>query len=214
MPVTKTQGLQLAIATSYLAVKSMTAVSKAANAVATLEASHGVAAQDIVEVTSGWKYLDGRIVRVSAVSTNDVTLEGMDTQSSDFPTGEGVGSVREITGWTRITGLLPDIGVSGGGFAQIPAGELDDVRDKNIPGLAQAVEMDFQFHFPAASAWRSLVESAARTGVPTAYRMSIGTVRIYGNAYWGFLNEPQPQSGKLVGSIKLSTVADSVYYAS
>ena len=186
MAITKTTGLQIAIATGYGASKNMTAVSNASEGVATLESSHGVAVNDIIELTSGWKYIDGRLVRAKAVATNDVTLEGVDTQSTTFfPALEGVGTVREVSGWQRITGIVAgSFQPSGGGFGDIPATESDDVREKVVPGLARAVSLDFKFHYPPAAAWRTYVEAAdsvivgafdgtavigASTGLPLAH---------------------------------------------
>jgi hypothetical protein len=41
---------------------------------------------------------------VKAVSTNDVTLEGINTTSTTtYPAGSGTGSVRKITGWTQLS---------------------------------------------------------------------------------------------------------------
>lgn len=216
MPITKTTGLQIAIASGYGATKNMTALTNATQGVATLEASHGVVANDIIELTSGWKYLDGRVVRAESVATNDVTLDDINTTSTTFyPSGEGVGSIREITGFTRITGIVADsFRPSGGGFADIPGTEADDVREKLLPGLARAVSIDFDFHYPPAASWRTLVEDASRSGSIVAYRISIGTIRIYGSGYWGYNSEPRDEGGKLVGSITIRTVADSTYYAS
>ena len=165
MAITKTTGLQIAIATGYGASKNMTAVSNASEGVATLESSHGVAVNDIIELTSGWKYIDGRLVRAKAVATNDVTLEGVDTQSTTFfPALEGVGTVREVSGWQRITGIVAgSFQPSGGGFGDIPATESDDVREKVVPGLARAVSLDFKFHYPPAAAWRSRASSWTAT---------------------------------------------------
>jgi len=91
---------------------------------------------------------------------------------------------------------------------------MDDIRVKEIPTLAEAVTLTFQFNWDASLAWFSVVEDAARAATPTPYRMIIGAARIYGNAYWGFNPEPTIQNGILTGQIELSVVADSKYYAS
>jgi hypothetical protein len=215
MAITKTTGLQLAIASTYGSSKTMSAVSNASTGVATLQSSHGVLEGDIMEVTSGWKRLNNRIIRAGTVATNDVNLEGVSTSStSDYPAGEGVGSIREITAWTSITGLRPDFTTSGGGFEQLDGTEVDDLRRIIIPGLAEPVVWTFPFHWPAASGWQTVVESAARGGTPVAFRISLGTKRIYGNAYWGFNNSFGNNGSIAVGSIQLSAVADETYYAS
>lgn len=211
----RTVGLQLAIASTYGSSKTMSAVSNASTGVATLQSSHGVLEGDIMEVTSGWKRLNNRIIRAGTVSTDNVNLEGVSTSStSDYPAGEGVGSIREITAWTSITGLRPDFTTSGGGFEQLDGTEVDDLRRIIIPGLAEPVVWTFPFHWPAASGWQTVVESAARGGTPVAFRISLGTKRIYGNAYWGFNNSFGNNGSIAVGSIQLSAVADETYYAS
>ena len=211
----RTVGLQLAIASTYGSSKTMSAVSNASTGVATLASSHGVLEGDIMEVTSGWKRLTNRIIRAGTVATNDVNLEGVSTSStSDYPAGEGVGSIREITAWTSITGLRPDFTTSGGGFEQLDGTEVDDLRRIIIPGLAEPVVWTFPVHWPAASGWQTVVESAARGGTPVAFRISLGTKRIYGNAYWGFNNSFGNNGSIAVGSIQLSAVADETYYAS
>lgn len=214
MSALKTTGLQLAIGSTLGTQFTVSAITNANPAVATLSSSHGVVVNDIIVLSSGWKRLNNRVVRVSAVSTNDVTLEGIDTSSTaDYPAGEGVGTGQEVTVWTPITKLRPDITTSGGGFEQLDGTEVDDVRRISIPGLAEPVSLTFPFHWPADSSWQSKVETAARSGSSVPYRIGIGTKRVYGAAFWGFNNSFNPQNSIAVGSIQLSTVADDTYYA-
>ena len=213
--ILKSQGLQLAIASTFGAAKAMSAFGNANPAVATLEASHGVLVADIIEITSGWKRATGRVARVSAVATNDVSLEGINTSSTDdYPATEGTGTIREITGWTTVSQLLPDIQVSGGGFRFQDVTEVDDVRAKQIPILAEATTLTFKFHYYPTLAWLSTVEAAARAGLSVPYRMSIGAARLYGNAFFGYNGEPTIEGGVFVGTITLATTADSITYAS
>lgn len=107
MAVSLPNGSQIFIASGYAASKVMSAISNAIAAVGTLEASHGVTAGDYVEVTSNWSRLTGKILKASAVSTNDVTWAGLDTTSTvAYPAGQGAGSVREISGWTQLLQVL------------------------------------------------------------------------------------------------------------
>lgn len=100
-------GALVHIAAAYGAWKTMSALSNADPAVATLEASHGVAEGDIIEVDSGWSRLGDKIVRAGTVSTNDVELEGIDTSSTSiYAAGSGTGRVREITSWTQLDQIL------------------------------------------------------------------------------------------------------------
>ena len=90
--------IKFSIAKTYASSVSMTALTNAAEAVATLGAGHGVVVGDYLELTSGWGLLNGKVVRAKTVVTNDVTLEGINTVSTTkFPTGTGIGSIRRIT---------------------------------------------------------------------------------------------------------------------
>jgi hypothetical protein len=107
-------GSILSFGTTLGTSKTMSAISNATEAVATLEASHGVVENDIIIVTSGWLKLNKRIVRADSVSTNDVTFEDINTSSTTrFPAGSGTGSVREVTAWTQIP-YIKDFQGSGG----------------------------------------------------------------------------------------------------
>lgn len=107
MAVSLPNGALVHIAASYGAWKTMSAVTNADPAVATLEATHGVAEGDIIEVDSGWSRLGDRIVRAGTVTTNDVELEGIDTTlTSIYAAGAGTGRVREILTWTQLDQIL------------------------------------------------------------------------------------------------------------
>jgi len=213
MAVIAAQGLQLSIASAFGSQFTISALTNASEGVATLSASHGVTVGDLIEITSGWKRLNQREVRAKTVATNDVTLESVNTTSTtDYPAGEGVGTGREITTWTSISQLTPDISVSGGGFRRADITQIDDIRVKELPILAEAVTLTFSYFWDAALPWRSAVETAARSGQPYPFRLVKGATKIYGNAYWGYSSEPSVQNGVLVSSIELSAVADSITY--
>ncbi len=107
MSVKLPNGAVVAIASGYGASKAMSVLTNANPGVATLAAAHGVVQGDFIEVTSGWSRLDQKIVRAGTVATNDVQLEGIDsTLTSIYPAGAGIGSVREITGWTQLSQIL------------------------------------------------------------------------------------------------------------
>lgn len=213
MAVISSQGLQLSIASTFGTQFTVSAISNATEAVATLSAGHGVVVNDIIELTSGWKRLTQRVVRVKTLATNDATLELVNTSATaDYPAGEGIGTGREITAWTSISQLLPDVNVSGGGFRRADITQIDDIRVKELPILAEAVTLTFSYFWDPTLSWRSTVETAARSGTVYPFRLVKGSYRIFGNGYWGYNSEPSIQNGVLVGTIELSAVADSITY--
>jgi len=99
-------GTTFFIASAYAASKTVTVVTNASEAVVT-SAAHGYSNGDIVEITSGWGRLNLRNFRIKSVATDTFVLEGADTTSTTlFPTGSGIGSVRKISTFTQITGVM------------------------------------------------------------------------------------------------------------
>lgn len=161
MAITLAIGTTASIASTYGAVKAMSAVSNANPAVATLEASHGVIVGDIIHVTSGWDLLNNRVVRVSAVATNDVTLEGVDTSDTDlYPSGSGTGSVREVTAWTEITQITRNFNVSGGEQQYADISTLKNRDDQRLPTSRTAVDVTLPVYDDPALTWYGVVNSA------------------------------------------------------
>lgn len=99
-------GTTFFIASAYAASKTVTVVTNASEAVVT-SAAHGYSNGDIVEITSGWGRLNLRNFRIKSVATDSFVLEGADTTSTTlFPAGSGIGSVRKISTFTQITGVM------------------------------------------------------------------------------------------------------------
>lgn len=99
-------GTTFFIASAYAASKTVTVVTNASEAVVT-SAAHGYTNGDIVEITSGWGRLNLRNFRIKSVATDTFVLEGADTTSTTlFPAGSGIGSVRKVSTFTQITGVM------------------------------------------------------------------------------------------------------------
>jgi len=140
MSVYLPDGVLLSLATTYASSLPITSITNASPPVVT-SAAHGLANGDIVEVTSGWNGITGRLIRVSAVSTNNFSLEGEDSTSTAlYPAGTGTGTVRKVTAFTQIL-QVTDVSTTGG-----------------EPQYAeyQFLENDFTSQIPTASSAQSL----------------------------------------------------------
>jgi len=190
MSVTLADGSVLSIATAYAVTKNMTAVTNANPAVATLEASHGVIVGDFIEVTSGWPGLDGRVVRVSVVATNDVTLEGVDTSDTSlFPAASGTGTIREISTWAAVSQVL-SIADEGGEQQYFDYQFMDQLFRRRIPTVTDPASISLEIANDASLAYLSTVRTAAQSQTVRAWRLVFrNSQRIVGNAYWslGFM---------------------------
>lgn len=215
MAITLATGTLVAIASTYGTAVNMTAITNASSAVATLASGHSVVVGDFLEVTSGWDRLNGRIVRVSAVATNDITFEGINTTSTSlYPAGTGTGTIRRITAWTNLSQITSDLGVSGGDqqFADITT--LSDRTQKRIPTVRSAVGVTLPFFDDPSLSWYSTVQTASETATATAVRMIFpNNSRLVANAYWSLQTVPVIEDSTLRGSISLSFLADPTRYA-
>jgi len=211
MSVQTGAGSILSIASELGGVKAMSAISNAAEAVATLEASHGVSVGEYILISSGWGELDGRTVRVKAVATNDVTLEGVDTSdTSRYPTGSGIGSVREISTWTEIAQIKADSFSTSGGDQQFTdASPLSGTVDRQLPTTKSAYSVTFEVM--DTSAGFNVARGVSAT--PTPFRISKGAVNTVGTGIWS-VSEVGKISGREVTtySVAMSIQSTPITY--
>jgi hypothetical protein len=217
MSKTLATGSQFAIASAYASAQTFSSITNAAEAVASFATNPSLAANDIVEVTSGWGRLDKRVVRVKTVSGSGpylVTLEGVDTTDTNkFPAGAGAGSVRKVSTWQPIT-QIADLNASGGEQNYADASDLDDADDKQLPANRSAESLQITVHHDPSLAWVPIVDAAA--GVATALRVIYPSGgRMFANAFWSRRTTPQLTRNETIKSqIDLTYAARPIEYAS
>ncbi len=215
MAITLSTGTVVAIASTYGASVSMSAISNASQAVATLAAGHSVVVGDFLEVTSGWDLLNGRIVRVVTVVTNDITFENINTTSTSlYAAGAGTGSIRRITAWTNIT-QIQNIAPGGGEQQFVDVTTIVDRTQKQIPTTRSAQTIQLQVLDDPALSYYSIVTTAAGTAVPTALRMIFpNNSRLVANGYWSLQTTPNvAANAPLTANIDISFSAEPVRYS-
>ena len=215
MSITKTAGTQFAIGSTYGTQFTVTAISNANPAVATLSASHGVVVGDFIELTSGWDLANGRIFRASAVATNDVTLEGFNTSdTSKYPAGTGTGTGREITAWTTLSQISPDFGVAGGEQNFADTTFVSNLIRTQIPTDRNPITCTLPVFYDPTLAWFSTVRTAADAATPYAFRMIFpNNSRLVVGAYWSLRGVPTNQDGTLRDAIDLSFIGQPTVYS-
>lgn len=215
MAVSLPNGALVAIASGYGTSKTMSAVSNAAEAVATLEASHGVVEGDFIEVTSGWSRLDSKIVRAGTVSTNDVNLEGINTSSTSvYPAAGGTGSVREITGWTQLSQIL-ESSSTGGEQQFLDYQFLEADAAKRIPTFKAPAGLTFRVADDPTLAGYVLAKTANDDREPRAVRVTLpnGAILLY-NAYISLAPSPSLTVNEVMSvEVTLSLLNEPVRYA-
>lgn len=193
--ISTTVGAKRDIAKTYSAPITVSAITNAASAVATLAAGHLVEAGDYVELRSAWGEADHKVVLVSAVDVNDVTLSGLDTSDTgEFPAGQGAGTLRRITAWDRIENAKEN-NVSGGERQWLTQAVDGAKRETKIPSISAATTVAMEIYDDTSMPWYATALAASRSGAPAAYRITLkgGQIAVV-SAYWA-VNET-PDHGK------------------
>lgn len=214
MSISLPNGALIAIASGYAVSVPMSALSNADPGVATLAASHGVLAGDIIEVTSGWGRLTDKVVRAGTVTTNDVELEGIDTTSTSiYPAAGGTGSVRKVSGWTQMAQILTS--TSDGGEQNFLTYQfLESDSQKRIPTFKSAAGLTFSVADDPTLAGYILASAANDDRLPRAVRISLpsGAVLLY-NAYISLNKTPSLAVNEIMAvQVTMSLLAEPVRY--
>lgn len=193
MPRIIVNGSVPSIASTFGTTANITAITNAANAVATLGAGHGTVVGDFVEIlTSGWSRLVSRVFRVSAVATNDVTLEGCNTAATAvFPAGQGTGTLRRVTAWADLQ-QVNELNVTGG-EQQFQEGQyIDNPLSFRFPTNQSPIDVSFAVDDDQSLAFWTQIRAAADSLVarPLRIRDGAGIPRAVGSGIWTYSAAP------------------------
>lgn len=214
MSFTIATGTAVAIASAYGTGFTISDITNANPAVATLSASHGVIVGDVIEISSGWDLLDKRLVRVSAVATNDVTLQGINTlNTSRFPVGTGGGTGREVSGWTNIA-QIKGMDSSGGDLSYANITTWADRVAKQVPTIRSAKELNFLVYDDPTLSWYPFAEAATDLVTVTGLRFIFSNnSKLYANGYYNLDPVPDVASQEaLTAKLGFSAVSAPIRY--
>lgn len=214
MAVALPNGAVVAIASAYAAAKTITAITNAA-AASCSSTAHGFVSGDILEITSGWSRLNGRIVRVLSATTDAFVLEGIDTTSvTNFPVGGGAGSARKITTWQQITQVL-EFTTSGGEQQFVTYSFLEEDVERQIPTVKSPSSFQMVVGDDATLPWYSLLSAANDDRIPRALRMTLpnGSIITY-NGYVTLNKTPTLTKNEIMGlQSTVSLTSEPVRYS-
>lgn len=152
---------------------SATAITNSATPEFTLASATGVVAGDILLVAaSTWSRLVNRIVRVTAVDTNDVTVEGVDTSSTlIFPAG-ATATLIKLTGWTETPCVL-DMAIDGGEQQYYNYQCLSSDSEQQLPTFKSAVSITYTLGYEYDDPTFPIFNEADESGEIRVFRMYV-----------------------------------------
>lgn len=215
MAVRLPNGTTFAIAASYGAAKPFTDITNAKPPKVT-SAAHGLTDGAIVEILSGWARLDGRVARVDSPTADEFALEGLDTSNTSvYPTGTGIGSVRVVQTWQQISQVLQSA-ASGGEQQFYNYSFLEDTGDeKQIPTIRSARSFALTLADDPSLAHYALLEAADEDREPRVIEMTLpGGSKLYFRAYVSFSKVPTTTKNEAMTiTVTLSLTGDVTRYA-
>ena len=193
----------------------MTAVSNANPAVLTTGAAHGITSGAFFEWNSGWSRANSKIFRAASASGSVLSAEGFDTSSlANYPAGGGVGTVREISGWTQVQQILSSS--SNGGEQQFTTYQfLEADAERRIPTNKSASGLTFTVADDPALAGYIALSAANDDRAPRAVRIALpgGSIILY-NAFISLNKTPSLTVNELMAvEVTLSLLNEPTRYA-
>jgi hypothetical protein len=177
-------------AATYDAVLPFTALSNAAEAVATVTGA-SLSPGDIVLLSSGWNKLDNKVVRVKAATATAITLEGIDTADVLlFPAGGGVGTMKKVLTWVQVP-QVTDLAFAGGEQNYTDVVFLEDDQGRQIPTDKAATSMTLTIADDPAKPFNAVLRKAdARKQVEAARLVLPGNDQLLYGTFTSFSNQP------------------------
>jgi hypothetical protein len=156
------------------------------------------------------------VFRASVVSTNDVSVEGFNTSSTtQFPSGSGTGTIREVTAWTQITQIL-ETSTSGGEQQFATYSFLEDDAEHQIPTVKSPTGFKFKIGDDASLAHYAILAAADADRLPRVVRVTLPSLSIiYWSAYVTLNKTPTLVKNEVMGlECTMSLVNQVTRYAS
>lgn len=131
--------VQVAVQTVLAATKTITAITKASPAVCSCTAHGYTTGQEVKLVVNGMIELNNAVVKVTSVTADTFSLDGIDsTLFNTFTSGTG-----QLVTFGASAATFQDVNASGGEAADIDITTIHDDTTKLIPGVKSALAYSF-----------------------------------------------------------------------
>jgi len=205
MSRTAVNGAVVEIGTTFGSAQTFSSITNANPAVASFASDPSLADGDYFYVaTSGWEDLAGRVLRADNGSGAGPYLrdfEGFNaTDTNRYPTGQGAGTVIEVTAWATIGQILGDtFNPSGDEQQYLVYQYLSSNRQQQIPTTRTPGVINFEVHDDAADTGQLEVFETQDQATERPFRITLrDDKKILGMAFFSISNIPLLQGNNIV----------------
>jgi hypothetical protein len=196
-------GSKVSIASLYDDAVTMSAISNAEEAIATVPAVNDFAIADIVVITSGWLDADQRVARLKAINAGAATLESIDTSDlKEFPAGAGAGAgtMQRISEWTPIPQVV-SFEVSGGDQNYANIEFLDDKKQRQLPTSKSPTTLAISIADDPTKPHNKVLAKADKVRLPRVIRLELPNgSTLYYNGIVSFNASPSLAKGSVMAT--------------
>lgn len=200
---------------TYATPLAFSAISNASEAICTTTGATLVTG-DIVQITSEWTPLNGKVVRVKTATATAITLENIDTSSTQiYPAGSGAGTLTKVLTWAQIP-QITDVAFSGGEQNYADIVFLEDQQGRQLPTDKSAASMVLTVADDPSLAYVPIVAAADAAKSLQAARLNLpGTDKLYYGAFTSFSLQPTvSRNNLLTRTVSLAMQATPTRYLS
>ena len=208
------EGSRFLISTTFAPAVNVTAVTNAANAVAS--ATNTFTAGDELLFTSGWEDATDSVWKASAATGTTVTLGGLDsTDTNFFPSGGGIGTLQRVSNWIELQQPLT-IDTSGGDAKFINVEPLNKRNSFQIPTGFNANQTRLTIGYDPTLPGYQAALAASRTLRKVAFKFVLsGGATAYTFGYITASEVPRMTKGQVLSvEVAIASIGRMVSYAS
>lgn len=201
MAVKLPNGATFEHAATYATALAFSAISNASEAICTVTGA-ALAVGDIVLIASGWTALNNKVVRVKAATATAITLEAIDTTDTTvYPVGSGVGTLRKVLTWVQIP-QVTDFASAGGQQNYTDVSFLEAQQGFQIPTDKSAASMTITVADDPALPYVPIVAAADAARSIQAARLNLpGVDKVYYGVFTSISPQPTIQRNNVMTKV-------------
>lgn len=166
-------GATVHIALKYGAEIAISDISNTSPAIISAGTEHGLQVDDVIQLDVGWSNMNNLVIRVSEITDDKITLDGIDTTNTErFTAGGGIGTMRKVEEWIEIP-QITEVSNSGGEQQNTQIQFLADDRQRNLNTFKSAQSQTYTIAHDSSLPVYPVLRAADESGEFLAAKMFV-----------------------------------------